>query len=322
MEAKWCFDCGASNPLVAETCANCGAALPDKDEYRAQFLELNEFREVKKDYGPGNLIGILVGILIVWIVSNLIFIFLLPPTSGDSWEAWARTWIIPIVIILMFFGVFVPRLVKWIRVRKRRHWTADQRRVLAQHLKIVPASAFATVSTIAVGPQTASTGTGNPVTTPASPKSNAPGCGVIAAIMVFVGIVIYIVFSSTGSFKPESILSWLNLPEIGVTDEQTATVSGRYEAYFAGGTGGGGELDGVMAEQTWWYDFFPDGTFTTYIDGYQQFSGTWSQSGNVLTINTPAIPEGGISAQNYTATVAPDASSFTTPDSTWNRVPN
>lgn len=328
METKWCFECGANNALVAETCVNCGSALPDKEEYRAQFVELNEFREVKKDYGPGGLVGILIAILIVWLVGNFFLVFLIPPVTGDFWETWARTWIIPIVVLIMFFALFVPRLVKWIRVRHRRHWTRAQRKVLAQRLTKVPASAFASISKIAIPAQAANSPTvaGTPstgsVSQTSSPKSNAPGCGIVAAVMVFVGIVIYIVFSTNGTFRPESIFNWFNLPEIGITDGQTATVSGRYEAYFAGQAGDGGELDAARAEQTWWYDFYPHGTFTTYIDGYQQFSGTWSQSGNVLTITTQAIPDLGIGRQTYTATVAPDASSFTTPDSTWNRIPN
>lgn len=321
MESKWCFECGANNTLVAETCVNCGSALPSKDAYREHVAELNEFRELKKDYGPGNLIGILIAIVLVWLVANLVLIFLLPATSTDSWETWPRTWIVPIVVVIMFFGLFVPRLVKWIRIRRKRHWSKEQRTLLTKQLKIVPIDAFRGISTVAL-PAENTSALSNTTTTTVSRKSNAPGCGVVAGIMVLVGIIIYVVLSTTGTFKPESIFSWFNPDIPSVIDGEAATVSGRYEAYFAGGEGGEGELDATRAEQTWWYDFFSDGTYTTYINGNQQFSGTWSQSGNVLTINTPAFPEGGIAAQSYTATVAPDASSFTTQDSTWNRISN
>lgn len=323
MESKWCFECGASNTLVAEVCVNCGSPLPSKNEYREHLAELNEFREVKKDYGPGNLIGILIAIALVWLVANVILVFLIPATSTDALESWPRTWIVPIVVLIMFFGLFVPRLVKWIRVRRRRHWSRHQRTVLTKKLKVVPVDAFRGISTVALPAQTTAmlpSGSGT-TTQMATRKSNAPGCGVIAGVMVLVGIVIYVVLSTNGTFKPENIFNWFNPDVPSVIDGETATVSGRYEAYFAGQSGDGGALDASRAEQTWWYDFFSDGTYTTYIDGYQQFSGTWSQSGDVLTINTPAIPEGGIAAQSYTATVAPDASSFTTPDSTWNRIP-
>lgn len=324
MESKWCFECGANNTLVAETCVNCGSALPSKDDYRQQLAELNEFRELKKDYGPGNLIGILIAIVLVWLVANLVLIFLLPATSTDSWETWPRTWIVPIVVVIMFFGLFVPRLVKWIRIRRKRHWSKEQRTLLTKTLKAVPVDAFRGISTVALPAQNSATTQSSTTTTTqtVTRKSNAPGCGVVAGIMVLVGIIIYVVLSTTGTFKPESIFSWFNPDIPSVIDGEAATVSGRYEAYFAGGEGGEGELDATRAEQTWWYDFFSDGTYTTYINGNQQFSGTWLQSGNVLTINTPAFPEGGIAAQSYTATVAPDASSFTTQDSTWNRISN
>lgn len=320
MEAKWCFECGASNTLVAETCVNCGRALPDKDEYRAQFIELNEYRESAKDYGPASLIAVLIGLVVLWFVTNLVIAFLIPP-STEFWVEWARTWVLPIVMLVLFFGVFVPRLVKWVRLRRKRHWTPAQRSVLKKRLKVVPPQAFASISSIAIPAGTTATSASTTVTTAGTttPKSTAPGCGVIAAIMVFVGIVIYIVFSSNGTFKPESILNWFNLDEISVIDGEAATVSGRYQAVFSQGEGDGGELDAGRAQQTWWYDFYANGQFTTYINGSQQFSGTWSQTGNQLTIVTDPMP--GISdSQTFTATVAPDASSFSTADTTWNRI--
>jgi hypothetical protein len=76
----------------------------------------------------------------------------------------------------------------------------------------------------------------------------------------------------------------------------------------------------ARAGETWAYAFYPDGSYKTYLNGYQQYSGTWSQEGSFLTINTPAIPGSGMGATSFTMPVTVDGNSFTTNGNTYIRI--
>ncbi len=106
--------------------------------------------------------------------------------------------------------------------------------------------------------------------------------------------------------KPLDRLSeYLGLRDL-IQTGSAETVSGRYECHYSEKDLGNGVM---RTEQTWAYVFFSDGTFTTYLNNEQQFSGTWSQSGKTLTINTPAIA-GVTEARTNQVTVSSDGKSF------------
>ncbi len=67
----------------------------------------------------------------------------------------------------------------------------------------------------------------------------------------------------------------------------------------------------TIPEQYWAYAFLNDGSFKTYLEGFEQFGGTWSQTGNQLTVNVDAIPDLS-EAYTWSATVTPDALSIDT----------
>ncbi len=89
--------------------------------------------------------------------------------------------------------------------------------------------------------------------------------------------------------------------------EKAQTVDGRYECRFSEKDMGGGVQ---RVDQTWAYVFSKDGTYTTWLNGAKQFSGTWSQEGSVLTIHIPAI-RGMSAAYSSDAAVSSDGNSFT-----------
>ncbi len=67
----------------------------------------------------------------------------------------------------------------------------------------------------------------------------------------------------------------------------------------------------AIPEQYWAYAFLNDGNFTTYLEGYEQFGGTWSQSGNQITVNVDAIPDLS-AAYTWYGTVSADATTIDT----------
>ena len=137
-------------------------------------------------------------------------------------------------------------------------------------------------------------------------KKKSSFFGTVLPLLILISCVVLVGLNEFTDIKPLDHLSkFLGLNEI-IQSGNSKIVSGRYECFVSEKDLGGGAM---RVEQTWAYVFFDDGTYTTYLDDYQQYSGTWSQTGNALTINTPAVPN--ISpASTTTVTVSYDAGSF------------
>lgn len=317
MTGQWCFSCGASNSDEATTCQKCGQPLEEKN-LQAQVVEdLRAFRLVR-DAGPGTLIAILIAIVVVWLLSGPLLTALLPLEEADPWDSAVRRWVPVGVVLVMFFGAFVPRLVRWLRLRRQHSWSAEQRTTFQRLVRILPAEAFQ--------------GAGSTVGTPSSTAQKwVMGCSAafLVVVVLTVAFVVWVApsvggFLNTalqglaggnvtgGSTSQENSLGSTGSPG---TVTSTPLVAGRYEEFFPG------EDQGPVTQtaQTWAYVFFADGTYTTYLEGYQQYSGTWSQSGSRLEVNVPAIA-GVTEAYTFVGEVSPSGDSFTVGDTTWERV--
>lgn len=125
--------------------------------------------------------------------------------------------------------------------------------------------------------------------------------GTVLPLMILLTAVTLVGLNEYTDLKPLDKLS----ERLGI-QAGAVTVSGRYECFFPEKDLGGGVL---RSAQTWAYVFYSDGTYTTYVNDIQQFSGTWSQSGRTLTINTPDIVDV-IQAHSSNVTVSADGNSF------------
>ncbi len=137
-------------------------------------------------------------------------------------------------------------------------------------------------------------------------KLHGPPAVLLLALFALVGLVF---LSQYTDLRPLDYIASL----LGIGSAQT--VAGRYDCHVEAEN-----YPGVtQVEQTWSYVFHADGTYTTYLEGSQQYSEKWSQSANILTLHVPAIP--GLSdAYVFRATVSRDASSFRSGKRTWIRV--
>jgi hypothetical protein len=127
------------------------------------------------------------------------------------------------------------------------------------------------------------------------------GCllqGLIAVVTIVALAVLLIVgFGAIDGKSPDRVFR--EIGQIGIVEyfarqfqpveiAPQAQVGGIYCFTIDGGTDEGGA---VISRQTWAYVFLNDGNFETYLEGNEQFGGTWSQSGNTLTVNVEAIPD-------------------------------
>jgi hypothetical protein len=138
-------------------------------------------------------------------------------------------------------------------------------------------------------------------------RAKGPPAILIAILLVALG---FVAVNQYTDLKPvDFIMSLIN-------GENAPMVQGRYECHLAPK-----DLDGgvMRTAQTWAYTFFADGRYTTYLEGSQQFSGTWSQTGKMLTVNVPAIKNLS-DAYSFTAIVSADGNSFIAGDEKYIKV--
>jgi hypothetical protein len=128
-------------------------------------------------------------------------------------------------------------------------------------------------------------------------KVKGPPAVLLAFILTLLGLVFVNKYTD---FKPlDQLLSMINI-------NSAQKVSGLYECHLEAKDLGNGVM---RSEQTWGFKFFSDGTYRSTIDGYDQFPGTWSQTGAILKIDVPAI-EGISTKYSFTATVGRNGDSF------------
>jgi hypothetical protein len=143
-----------------------------------------------------------------------------------------------------------------------------------------------------------------------APAARLKGPPVVLLALVFTALGIMLVNQYT-DLKPLAFIQSL------LNNNGAQAVQGRYECHLEQKDMGGGV---GRTEQTWAYVFYANGKYTTYLEGSQQFSGTWSQTGNILTVHVPEIKN--ISqAYSYDAIVSFDGNSFTAGDQKYVKVP-
>lgn len=142
------------------------------------------------------------------------------------------------------------------------------------------------------------------------------GCFSVAAVIAAV-VALFVAFTVAQGRNPATEFS--EVGRIGVVEyfQKTfdfdsirgqETVAGVYCYLVPGQQDPGGAF---ISEQYWSYAFLNDGSFRTFLEGQEQFGGTWSQEGSELTVNVNAIP--GLS-EPYTwfGEVSPDGKTITT----------
>jgi hypothetical protein len=222
-----------------------------------------------------------------------------PVDDSAGMSVQVMTWVAPIVFALVFLAGVLPKYIQWWKVSRRYSWSRQRRIQLEVQLK------GASTTDTAVAP-----------VSPLSPTKRFSVGTAFALIfaVVLLGFVAYIFVTPSNTGPVAAITQWISSwtnPTV-----QSTRVSGAYERHIAAQDTGSGV---VITPQTWRYVYFENGTFTTYLQGAQQFSGTWEQAGNQLTIHTPAIA--GLSAKyDSVSTVSPDAEYYEFQGNRWNKV--
>jgi len=293
-----CPRCGRLNDSQNVFCGGCGAKLPGPQPQEQQLQDLRDYQEYRNRYG---IVGIIVGTLLLLLLCPLLrwlvwLVFPMLPAEQRP-PSIVLECIAPAVILFAFVAAVAPLIYGRWKIWRRHRWTGEQMRSLDRELQSVPRDLPATAQARTATVQ-------------------GPPFVLLLVVFALVGLVFVNEYTA---FKPlDSIASLLgaeNLPEIGGQGQNAAIVAGRYDLHLASE-----RYSGVtQAEQTWSYVFHSNGTYTTYLEGAQQYSGTWSQSGSRLTIRVPANP-GLNAAYSFDATVSRDASSFTSGKRTWVKV--
>lgn len=271
----------------------------DKEtENHTSTKELEEYRAAREKRRAA--LSLLIAILFLFLLYAYalregFFANLVSPTDDNAGVSLqVMTWVPPLVLGLMFFAGVLPKYLRWWKVSRQYSWSRQRRRQLETELH---------------GTKTVST----TVTSTQQRMSVRSWFALVIAvvILIFVGY-LFVTPSNTGPVA--AISQWLS--SILNPTVQYAKVSGAYERSYAGENTGSGA---VITPQTWRYVYYDNGKFTTYMMGAQQFSGTWEQTGNKLTIHTPAIA--GLSDKfDSFATVSPDAEFYEFEGNRWNRV--
>lgn len=263
--------------------------------------ELRDFRKSRDDRNTWIVLLILLLLILLFFASPLSTSFL--ASLGAPVDPAIQLWGPLGVALVVFFAVLLPRFVSWLRITRRYRWTREQRQSL--HVRLVNASVSGSVSNDA---------TGSPAEAAQVAATRRRSQGIVVVVMVVVFAVIGILFAS----QPKSLEqfgSWIT-GIFQLPGQQTAIVNGTYQSHFAGQDLGNGVS---QTEQTWTYTFTPDGRYTTTLEGFPQYSGTWEQHGTQLIIHIPSI-DGMTAAYDAIGVVGDNADWFTVGDTRWDRV--
>lgn len=285
MPSTKCFKCGRSNSGENVTCESCGEELLRGEEYETRLQELKDYEAFRTRHG---ILGILIGILALLLscpVARWFAGIVLPESGPGSAAGLVREYAPPAVILLVFLIVILPMILGRWRIRRRYRWTRERARSLDREVRSLPGGFFETPAQDSLAAEDAKRIKGPPV---------------VLVVIVFGLVALVGLGKSSGFPQLEAITSLFGIKDAVV-------VEGEYRRHYDTADLGGGV---ARSEQTWSYVFRPDGTYTSFLEGHQQYSGTWLQSGHTLTVNVPAIA--GISAAySFRATVSRDGDSFT-----------
>jgi hypothetical protein len=264
---------------------------PRGREHVARAQEIKDYKDFRDRY---SLVAMVVGILVLLLLYPVVQWLMrtgVPMLAGSPLPAVVLEWAAPATVLLVFLLVILPSVSGRLRVWRRYRWTREEMRALDRELKSLPNG----------DPAAALPGSAKGV--PAR-KLHGPPVALLVLVFALCGLVFANKYTD---FKPLDVVA----PLVGI---KSATVNGEYIRHYEAVNLGGVTL----SKQTWSYVFRSDGSYTTYLDGHQQYSGRWSQSGNVLTVTVPAIPT--ISpAYSFKATVSRDRNSFTAGKDTYVR---
>lgn len=286
MASVKCFKCGRVNSNENITCESCGEKLHGGQEYEEKFQELKDYEEFRKRY---SILGIILAILVLLLLCPAVkwlFRVVYPMLGTEILPDVILEYAAPALILLVFLIAVLPMILGRWKIRRRYRWTKERMRGLNREVKSLPKDFFGTAM--------------QESDEVVAPVRKIQGPPIILLIIVFTLVGLVYVNKYTDIKPLDSITSSFGI-------ENAQTVKGKYDSHVNAKNLGGGVM---RSEQTWSYVFHSDGTYTSYLEGYQQYSGTWSQSGNILTVNVPAIAN--ISAAySFQATVSRDGNSFT-----------
>ncbi|MGD9677668.1 MAG: hypothetical protein AB7V16_04820 [Vulcanibacillus sp.] len=289
-----CFKCGSENSNDNNTCESCGENLLKGQEYEDKFQELKDFEEFKKRY---NILGIIFGFIVLVLLYPVVkwligFMFQLIGT--EYLPSAVIEYAAPTIILMVFLIAFLPMILGRWKVQRKYCWTRARMLELDREVNSLPKNFFGTIRKV-----------GNDTNAHVR-KIQGPPKILFLILFVLIG---FVYVNEYTDLKPLTYITSLSSNEIA------QTVNGQYDCHLEAKDYGGV----TQVEQTWSYVFHSDGTYTTYLESSQQYSGIWSQTGNILTLNVPAIAN--ISAA-YTiqATVSLDANSFTSGNRKWIKV--
>ena len=299
MADRICLNCGSSNSDERINCVDCEEKLLSGQEYEDKIRELKKYDEYRKKY---NLLGVIIALIILLLL--LIFIFLCPAASsllqslfpeqntGIPMTTIFAYVILFIILMIIFIGV-LPKLIGSRKFRRRYRWTREKIRRFKSEIRYLPYNFLITAV-----PNSGNTGNTGEAGAYARKQRGLP---MILIVILFI-LIAFVYMNKYTDFKPLDSIFGGSFLNFGTAQ----TVSGRYEHHYDYADTGNGV---AQSDQTWAYVFYSDGSYTTYLDGYEQYSGTWSQTGNKLSVTIPAIA--GISDERtFKATVSSDGNSF------------
>ena len=285
---RFCSQCGKPNSDGALFCEACGQPLGKSREQEEKERRLKDYWTYKKRNSMSAILITLLVLLLMIPFMYWMFGLILGGEAGMIADI-AKKYAPILVVLLLFFAAVLPMIVSRMKLGRKYRWSKEQKQALDQELKTIPAEFF--------------------IPTEQANAAKKPGASAAVPLVIIVLCAGLVFLNEFTEVKPLSSIASL----IGIG--QAKQVSGRYECHLSAANMGGGV---ARVEQTWAYVFRSDGTYTTYLNGYQQFSGTWSQSGSTLSIRVPAIPN--ISAATTSqAKVSMDGSSFTAGENTFVR---
>jgi len=304
-----CFKCGEPNSSDIDYCEHCGEKLFGAEEYSEKIEELKAFRDYRGKY---NIIVIIIIYLFMLMLYPLLkWLEIISPLHSGFLSIFTFEYI-PLTVSIIFLLLISFQMIRGrYKIYKRYHWSRKTMHDLDHTIKVLP-EALLTLKVETLD------GNGKQ-----PPARKSKGLQILPLAIIFVVIGIFYTNNYT-DFKPmDDITSFF-----GITGHNTSgdghktgtgnyiTVEGKYICHMEEKQL---EKGVIQSEQTWSYVFNLDGTYTSYMDGYQQFSGTWSQSGKILTINTPAIGSA-IDARSDIATVSSDGESFINDENVFTKV--
>lgn len=281
MTSNRCLGCGSDNPIQALACEECGRYLPRGEERERELQELRDYHALRRRY---NIVGIIIGLLVLLLACpalQLLFVRTAPLLGAGPVPELVAKYAALVVVAITFLAGVVPMLVGRWRTLRRYRWTRERRQELAEAVRRLPDDLLGTP-----GPDTL------------APSAKGPPAILLIAIF---GLLAFVILGGQADSGPLTAIT----SQFGIG--QAAKVSGGYSRHYDSQNLGGGV---AQADQTWSYVFRDDGGYTTYLNGNEQYSGTWSQSGNQLTIKIDPIPSLGTPGHTAVGTVAADGRSF------------